>query len=244
MSSLIRTEPLYDQIYDILWQRILALEIPAGTRLRDIEWAEKLDVSRTPVREALRKLQKDGVLEPAGHGRYTLKRIDAEDLRSLYRCRAVLEALALRDLKPHIRPDDIARLEAIVEKTDISLAASDFRTAYQLNTEFHGEIVALSHNPHLQMLLATLRRLILYARSTLRAMIEGDDALSAMYSEHLQRSQEHHRTILAAIAARDIDKAAVQMERHLFETAEHMAVILSKAIAYTEDTKLAAPRAS
>ncbi len=65
-----------------------------------------------------------------------------------------------------------------------------------------------------------------------------------MYSEHLQRSQEHHRLILAAIAARDIDKAAVQMERHLFETAEHMAVILSKAIAHSENTTLAAPRAS
>lgn len=242
--SLIRTEPLYDQIYDILWQRILTLEIPAGTRMRDVEWAEKLDVSRTPVREALRKLQKDGVLEAAGHGRYTLKRLDADDMRSLYRCRAVLESLALRDLKPHIRPDDIARLDVIVQKTDVSLAARDFRAAYQLNTEFHSEIVALSGNPHLQMLLATLRRLILYARSSLRVMTEGDEALTSMYSEHLQRSQEHHRIILAAITAHDLDKAAAQMEKHLFETAEHMAVILSKTTDYRENAKLAAPRAS
>jgi DNA-binding GntR family transcriptional regulator len=244
MSSLIRTEPLYDQIYDILWERILALEIPAGTRMRDIEWAEKLDVSRTPVREALRKLQKDGVLEAAGHGRFVLKRIDAEDLRSLYRCRAVLEGLALRDLRPYIRPEDIARLDVIARKTDASLAARDFLTAYQLNTEFHGEIVALARNQHLKMLLDTLRRLILYARSSLRAMIEGDEALTTMYAEHLQRSQEHHRAILAAITAHDFDKAAVQMEKHLFETAEHMAVILSKAIVHNENAKRAAPRAS
>jgi DNA-binding GntR family transcriptional regulator len=242
--SLIRTEPLYDQIYDILWQRILTLEIPAGTRMRDVEWAEKLDVSRTPVREALRKLQKDGVLDAAGHGRYTLKRLNADDLRSLYRCRAVLEGLALRDLKPHIRPNDIARLDVIVQKTDVSLAARDFGAAYQLNTEFHSEIVALSANPHLEMLLATLRRLILYARSSLRVMIEGDEVLTSMYSEHLQRSQEHHRLILAAITAHDFDKAAAQMERHLFETAEHMAVILSKTLDYREDAKLATPRAS
>jgi DNA-binding GntR family transcriptional regulator len=244
MSSLVRTEPLYDQIYDILWQRILALEIQPGARMRDVDWAEKLDVSRTPVREALRKLQKDGVLEAAGHGRYTLKRLDADDLRSLYRCRAVLECLALRDLKPHIQPADIARLEVIVQKTDSSLATRDFRAAYQLNTEFHSEIVSLSGNPHLQMLLATLRRLILYARSSLRVMIEGDEALTTMYSEHLQRSQEHHRLILAAITAHDLDKAAAQMEKHLFETAEHMAVILSKAVAYRESAKLAAPQAS
>jgi DNA-binding GntR family transcriptional regulator len=239
-SLLIRTEPLYDQIYDLLWQRILALEIPAGTRMRDIEWAEKLGVSRTPVREALRKLQKDGVLEATGHGRYVLKRIDADDLRSLYRCRAVLEGLALRELKPHISPDDIKRLSLIVQKTDASLAAHDFRTAYQLNTEFHSESVGLVRNPHLQMLLDTLRRLILYARSSLRVMIEGDEALTTMYAEHLQKTQKHHRSILAAITAHDFDKAAMEMENHLFETGEHMAAILSKATARTENAKLAA----
>ena len=243
MTSLVRTEPLYDQVYDILWQRILALEIPPGARVRDVEWAEKLEVSRTPVREALRKLQKDGVLEAAGHGRYILKRLNAGDLRSLYRCRAVLESLALRDLSPQIGPDDIARLETIVQQTDNSLATRDFRAAYQLNTQFHGEIVGLSGNPHLQMLLATLRRLILYVRSSLRVMIEGDEALTAMYSEHLQQSQQHHRLILAAITAHDLDKAAAQMEKHLFETAEHMAVILSKATAYSDSVKLA-PQAS
>jgi DNA-binding GntR family transcriptional regulator len=94
------------------------------------------------------------------------------------------------------------------------------------------------------MLLATLRRLILYARSSLRVMTEGDEALTSMYSEHLQRSQEHHRMILAAITAHDLDKAAAQMEKHLFETAEHMAVILSQTTDYRENAKLAAPRAS
>jgi DNA-binding GntR family transcriptional regulator len=244
MSSLVRTEPLYDQIYDILWQRILALEIPAGARMRDIEWAEKLNVSRTPVREALRKLQKDGVLQPTGHGRYILKAIDAEELRSLYRCRAALEGLAVRDLKDSITADDIARLKSIVQHTEKCLARRDFRTAYQLNTEFHGEIVKLSHNTHLKMLLATLRRLILYARSSLRVMIEGNESLTDMYAEHLQRSQEHHVAILEALTKQDFGKAAFQMEQHLFETAEHMGVILARAIAQTEDARRATPRAS
>jgi DNA-binding GntR family transcriptional regulator len=239
MSSLIRTEPLYDQIYDVLWQRILALEIPAGARVRDVEWAEKLNVSRTPVREALRKLQKDGVLEPIGHGRYVLKRIDAQELRSLYRCRAVLEGLAVRDLDGDISAEDIARLNAIVERTQGCLATRDFVSVYQLNTEFHGEIVALARNPHLQTLLATVRRLILYARSSLRMLIEGNEALTGAYAEHLQRSQERHVAILAAITEKSFDKAAEQMERHLFETAEHMADILGKATTRAEPTQRA-----
>lgn len=239
MSSLIRTEPLYDQIYDVLWQRILALEIPAGARVRDVEWAEKLNVSRTPVREALRKLQKDGVLEPVGHGRYILKRIDAQELRSLYRCRAVLEALAVRDLNESILADDVARLNGIVQRTEVCLAERDFVSVYQLNTEFHSEIVALAPNPHLKTLLATVRRLILYARSSLRVLIEGNEALTGTYLEHLKRSQEHHVAILASITAKSFDKAAQQMEQHLFETAEHMADILGRATAPTETTRRA-----
>jgi DNA-binding GntR family transcriptional regulator len=239
MSSLIRNEPLYDQIYDVLWQRILAMEIPAGARVRDVEWAEKLDVSRTPVREAFRKLQKDGVIEPVGHGRYILKRIDAEELRSLYRCRAVLEALAVRDLQGHVSAQDLARLEAIVQRTQTCLTERDFRAAYQLNTEFHGEIIVLAPNSHLHTLLATLRRLILYARSSLRDLIEANTPLTGMYADHLQRSQEHHVAIVGAIAAGTFDKAARQMEKHLFETAEHMADILGKATAQRDTTRQA-----
>lgn len=229
MPSLVRTEPLYDQIYEILWEKILGLEILAGARLRDIEWAEKLEVSRTPVREALRKLQKDGILEPVGHGRYVLKRISPTELRALYRCRAVLESLAVRDLKGHLKPRHLTGLAALVEKTQAALDARDFRTAFQLNTEFHQRLTTLSGNTYLLLLLENIRRLILFARATLRTLIEESDGLSGMYAEHLGRSQSYHTAILDALKTGDYEGAARSMEQHLFQTAEDMSTIFERA---------------
>ncbi len=229
MPTLVRTEPLYDQIYEILWEKILALEIVAGTRLRDVEWAEKLQVSRTPVREALRKLQKDGSLEPVGHGRYILKRIGPSELRALYRCRAVLEALALRDLKGRLKPRELSSLSALVEKTQACIDKHDFQSAFQLNTEFHSRLTTLSGNAYLMLLLGNIQRLILYARSSLRVMIEQSTSLTGMYAEHLDHSQAHHAAILEALEAQDYDRAAQRMEQHLFQTAEDMSIIFERA---------------
>lgn len=239
MPRLVRTEPLYDQIYEILWEKILGLEIVAGTRLRDIEWAEKLDVSRTPVREALRKLQKDGILEPVGHGRYVLKRISPFELRALYRCRAVLEALAVQDLEGHLKPRDLAGLSQLVEKTQAAIDERDFQSAFQLNTEFHHRLTTLSGNTYLQLLLGNIRRLILFARSTLRTLIEESDSLSGMYAEHLGRSQSYHTAILKALKAGNCQDAARTMEQHLFQTAEDMSLIFERA---TQSTQVAAAR--
>ena len=174
MPTLTRSEPLYDQIYEILWDKILASEIRPGTRLRDVEWAEKLDVSRTPVREALRKMQKDGILEPVGHGRYVLKRMAAEELGSLYRCRAVLEALSLRELKEPLAASDLTALRALVADTEAALKAEDAEGVFQNNTEFHDRILAQSNNAYLISLITNIRRIILFARASLRDLIQDD----------------------------------------------------------------------
>jgi DNA-binding GntR family transcriptional regulator len=227
-ADVVRPDPLYDQIYEILWQKILNLEITAGTRLRDIEWAEKLNVSRTPVREALRKLQKDGMLEALSNGRYVLKRIGSNDLRALYRCRAALEALAIRDLAGRITPREATKLQALVDETVGCLASKDYGSVFALHSEFHERLTQLCGNTYLLALLETLRRLILYARASLRTFVDADKALSEAYARQVETSQVHHTRIMASIAARDFDGAAAQMEAHLFETAEDMCQILDQ----------------
>lgn len=232
-SDVVRAEPLYDQIYEILWQKILRLEIVPGTPLRDVEWAKKLNVSRTPVREALRKLQKDGVLQGLTNGRYILKRIGSIELRALYRCRAALEALAIRDLS-RVPQKEIAKLQALVDETVDYLERRDIRSVFQLHTEFHDRLTRLSDNTYLLGLLENLRRLILYARASLRTFSDEGSDLSEMYIRQMERSQAHHASIMAAVAAQDFEGAANQMEDHLFETAEDMCAILDRAAAIAE----------
>ncbi len=234
--DVVRPEPLYDQVYEILWEKIIDLEIAAGTRLRDVEWAEKLNVSRTPVREALRKLQKDGVLQALNNGRYILKPISSPDLRAIYRCRAALEALAIRDLAGRIPPKEVTKLRALVEQTTLALEKEDYVLVFRLHTEFHERLTVLSANSYLLVLLGNIRRLILYARASLRALVGTDQGLKESYAEQVQRSQAHHAEIMAAIVAQDFERAANQMEQHLFETAEDMCRIFDLASALPRRT--------
>src|SRR4029077_6682136 len=88
---------LFEQIHGILWEKIRSGEIESGQRLKDIEWARKLNVSRTPVREAMRKMQQEGVLIPLAQGGYEVRPTSRADLIELYRCRAALEALAAEE---------------------------------------------------------------------------------------------------------------------------------------------------
>jgi DNA-binding GntR family transcriptional regulator len=217
-----RNGPLFDQVYDILWERILAGEIHHGTRLSDLDWSKKLNVSRTPVREAMRKLQQDGVLIQLDRGGCEIRRMDAGDLRSLYRCRAVLEALAVREAVGNVTDRQAAKLTEIVEKTQSSLDNREFERAFELNTQFHSLILKLSRNVYLERLLTDLRRMILFARSSMMIAANQSENTDA-YAEHLQRVQADHRLILDFVVARDAEGAAAQMQSHLFSTGDDMA---------------------
>lgn len=231
MANVTRSEPLYDQIYEIVWQSILDGDVPMGQRLRDVEWAARLKVSRTPVREAFRKLQQDGILEPLGNGRHVLKKIGPDELRSLYRCRAVLEALALRDIEKPLSRKDIDFLKGLTERTDKALKERNFKQVFDFNTRFHDVLVSASANAHVVDLIAHIGRLILYSRSALKLLISQKPSLTTDYAEHLVRSQMHHRQILERLEARDLDGAADCMQAHLFDTGDGMCALVKSAAA-------------
>ncbi len=226
MTELNRNGPLFDQVYDVLWARILAGEISHGARISDLDWSKKLNVSRTPVREAIRKLQQDGILIQLDRGGCEIRRMDANDLRSLYRCRAALEALAAREATSNATRRQISRLSDVVEKTQTALEGREFERAFELNTQFHSVILTMAQNAYLERLLHDLRRMILFARSSL--MIAANQSeITDEYREHLERVQNDHRAILDAIAAKDADLAAERMQAHLFSTADDMVALAS-----------------
>lgn len=223
-----RNDPLYDQIYEIMWRKILEGAVPVGKRLRDVEWAENLNVSRTPVREAFRKLQQDGILDPVANGGYTLKVMGPSDLNLLYRCRAVLEALAVRDFKGEISKDDIAALYALIERTRQKLALREFQEVFTLNTQFHRYFINGSQNPYARHVIEHISRLTLYARSSLKLMIEKNPGLTNDYVEHLYLNQTRHQQIVELVEKGDFDGAADCMQNHLFETGIGMQELIAR----------------
>jgi DNA-binding GntR family transcriptional regulator len=222
MDALQRREHLYGQVYEIFWNKIISGEIVPRQRMSDIEWAKRLDVSRTPVREAMRKLEQDGVLEPLARGGYEVRAVRVADLKRLYHCRAVLEGLAMLDAAARVTKADARTLSGLIERTEKLIARQDFAAALRTNTEFHDRIVALSDNGYLQRLLATIQRLIFFSRSALMNAVRANPAAQTVYAGHLFETQKDHRLILERLLAGDGEGAAAIMQRHLFHTAEDM----------------------
>jgi DNA-binding GntR family transcriptional regulator len=213
---------LFEQIHKVLWEKIRNGEIVPGQRLKDIEWAQHLGVSRTPVREAMRKMQQEGVLIPLAQGGYEVRGTSRKDLIELYRCRAALEALAIEDAVAHAGDNEVRQLEQLVAQCDQAIVDGDLDAAFSLNSAFHKAVLDLSGNTHLQTLLDSLQKLVFFYRSALLKMSRDDPASTALYIERLHIKQTHHRAILDALKAGDGSRAATLMRDHVRETAEDL----------------------
>ena len=213
---------LFEQIHGILWEKIRSGEIESGQRLKDIEWARKLNVSRTPVREAMRKMQQEGVLVPLAQGGYEVRATSRVDLIELYRCRAALEALAADEAAGHFDETVAARFEALIVHADEAIERGDLDAAFSLNTQFHAAVLELSGNRHLGGLLDALQRLVMFYRAALLRISRDDPARKSVYLERLRVKQDCHREIFAALRARDGARAAALMQAHVRETAEDL----------------------
>jgi len=217
-----RSDHLYEQIHEILWDKILRQEIVPKQRLKDSEWAKHLGVSRTPVREAMRKMQQEGILLALTQGGYEVRNPSEKDLKGLYSCRAALEALAAKEATPNTGKKDLRTLELILQRTDAALNSGDLDAIFELNTQFHKTIIDLSDNQHLKALCDTLRRLILFYRSALLNKVKDGSKDRSAYIQRLTKKNREHGDIVKAIADGDAVRASALMEQHTLSVANQM----------------------
>lgn len=151
----ITRSPLGEQVYVQLLQRIESGALPTGARLRDAAIAQELGVSRTPVREALGRLAREGVLTAqAGRG-FRLIPMSGVELRELGGILAALEPLAL-DQSPEPGPDQLARLGDAVRR--LEQTRGDIAACVELDDRFHRVLLEGCPNRRLLDLVETLRR--------------------------------------------------------------------------------------
>ena len=178
-----------------------------GDRLVESELADRFGVSRTPVREALQRLETQAVLARDGRS-LVVATLSHDQMAELYAVRTELEALAARLAAQHAAEEEIRVLRQMVGE-DAALLG-DARALARANRRFHGQIHLASHNRYLVQQLGMVHRsMALMATTSLAAEGRGEAAL------------EEHRAIVEAIAARDGAAAADALRRHLslaFET--------------------------
>lgn len=194
--------------YTLILEAIEAGVYKPGDRLVESELAERLGVSRTPVREALQRLETQAMLSRDGRS-LIVASLDHNQLAELYAVRTELEGLAARLAARHATDEEIRVLRAMAQE-DLHLLGGDPRALSRANKRFHKQIHLASHNRFLvQQLDLVHRSMALMANTSFAA--EGRDEVALA----------EHGAIVDAIAARDGDAAHAALKAHIskaFET--------------------------
>ena len=156
--------PLREIVYEQLKRQILTGRIAPGTRMMEVELAEEMGVSRTPVREATRKLEKDGlvVIEPR-RGAY-VSDISVKDMVDTLVVRESLEGLAAALASQRITREELDRLDAMTTEYSDAIAAGDMEKIIHEDEGFHRTIVEMSGNKTLSSLFEIIQELALRFR--------------------------------------------------------------------------------
>lgn len=189
------------QVYDALLAAMQEGNYKVGERMREEEIARALGVSRTPVREALSRLQARGLLEIAAGG-LVIATLSRQQVVELYAMREILEGSAARFAAQHASPTDIAAMRHFANEFKRSL--DDPARLAVINRKFHDAITEAAHNRYL-----------------MRTLIEHHDTLALLPSTTFTVSGrphaavEEHEAILEAIESRDADKAERLAREHI-----------------------------
>ncbi len=204
MVSQFRYLTLKERVYKDLLELIVAGDIPLGSQIDEREIAQKLSVSRTPLREAIGTLVKEGLVEYRPYRGNFVRSFTAEEVDDLYEVRKVLEGLAVRLAVSRFSNKDVEDLAAILDELETALEQNDLDLFSAADRRFHGAIAALSGNG---TLIDALNRLGLQVR-ILRYVANRD-------AEVIRRTALERPRILAALKTRDADLAAQLMEAHI-----------------------------
>ena len=205
---------LREEIRDCLIDDILAGRLVPGTRLIETRLAQRFGVSQTPVREALRDLELFGfVVGTPFHGTQ-VRHMSAYDLIEAYPIRAAIERLAVRAAATRIDETTLAHLDALIVVMRGAARRLDRDAHVNADFAFHHTIVMASGNRMLEQIWQTLR-LAITTRVT--------HLMSQMTRRSLREIGERHVPVLAALRARDPDRAEAAMRAHIEEPGEWIA---------------------
>jgi len=209
---------LYQEVAERLRQRIFAHELTPGTWIDEQKLAEQYGISRTPLREALKVLASEGLVELKPRRGCYVTEISRQDLDDIFPLMAMLEGRCAADAVKAAKPADIKSLKEIHARLEAAAREGRIDAFFEANQEFHRRIQELANNRWLLSVIQDLRKVLKLSR--LHSLsLEG----------RLQQSLEEHRAIMAAFEAGEGAKAEKFMHDHLLSGREALAKMDSKS---------------
>ena len=204
MSRIERPRSLTSLVTDRLRQDIVTGVLPFGQALSEAAIAEKLNVSRTPVREAFARLEIEGLVRGEPQRGTFVFSVTQDELRAICDARVVLETGAMNLLDGERRKAVAGRLARIVEEMTLARKGGDDRVYLNLDTDFHQTLVDGAGNPYLDAAYQTIAPRMAALRNRL-----GD------HPDHMAKSLREHRSIVGLIEAGDMEAARDVLIAHI-----------------------------
>lgn len=209
---------LADAVYDALRPAITGGQLPPGFRLRELHLSKHFGVSTTPIREALRRLEREGLVEVHRNRGAVVAAYNPQEVRDLYEAREVLESHAVRHAA-QATPRDLRRLEQILAEAESILAAPDIARYFELDVQFHRALNELGGNAQIAELAERVHRQIQAVR--VRCAVE--------LPERPKVSHAQHQAIVAAVGRGDGDRAEALLREHIASVRDAVVRVLRGA---------------
>ena len=195
--------PLRDVVFNTLRQAILRGEMEPGERLMEIQLSQKLGVSRTPIREALTRLEAERLIKQTSSGMVVVG-ISKKDVEEMYAVKKAMEPYATELAVKNMSAEGLEKLREILEQQEFYVTKSNAEKIKDLDTEFHDIIYSESASPTLESILSPLHHKLMRFRK-----------VSLQFSDRSTQSVEEHKQLFEAIEAGDAKKAKELMAEHV-----------------------------
>ena len=197
--------PLRDEVFNTLRERILKGVYKPGERLMEIHLADQLGVSRTPIREAIRMLELEGLVKMVPRKGAQVAKISKEDLQDVLEVRKALDTLSVKLACERITEDEIKLLNNAEREFEKALASKDVREIAEADVAFHDVIHAATKNGRLKSMISNLaERIYRYRFEYIKQQSDGGKTLML-----------EHREIMRCIEGRDVESAVKATEIHI-----------------------------
>ena len=210
-------KPLREIVFTTMREAIINGDFKPGQRLMEVQLAEQMGVSRTPVREAIRKLELEGLVVMVPRKGAYVAGLSSEDVKEVLEIRAVLEGLAASLAAKNASAADIEQLQEIVEKFKVAAEEKDVVKLINFDSDFHDVMYRASKNKKLIQLISALREQVQRFRVAYFTKIRSTQTLI-----------EEHNDLVSSIVNNEPDRARAIAEKHISTTEKRITSIEEK----------------
>ena len=207
----LQKKSLAEQVFQHIKRMILSEELVGGQRIPEERIAQAFGVSRTPIREALRKLEKSGLVNIVPRSHAEVIKLDLDDAKHIGEARIALECMAVRLLAEKSTPEDCAELRKLAGECKKYAELGNIGDVFEKDNDLHTEIANRSGNPYLCELLRNLGVKIQLLRTTTCVTIES-----------IREDIGRHESIIDAVENHEAQKAVELMREHIEHAMSHI----------------------